>query len=488
MKLRLLTANDSLFGICFALLLAFFPLFVFGQVNPPVANYSTYCKGESMPISATSSTPNAQIEWYMDANINNTQPFTVSQNGEVFPLDSIITFGLGTNTVYAVASLGSSKSSSIEVPITINKAPVVIAIESDNCMLYEGDNVVFSPILENPNENYTYEWRKIKTKALQEITNPQVLSTNKDFSKSSLSDNDAGVYQLTVWNETRTCAAKIESPHLILRDGCNEDYPIPVGIDEGGNHAVLTQNLSSSYYINDENGSFNFVFEERYRAGILTAYLYSWQRCKLGSFTLNKKLGSNWYSLYIGMLAIPEASYVLEVFDENGTRTVAKFKFKVKDLQAYIIEIPSTYCKGWNTQFEGFIRGGIANYTTIWYTTTTPDNSPPSQNANWEILGWNKTERSRRPKMEFNTNLSKTHWVKTKVIDSRGCSSESTIYKIEPELSQEPIIDLNDGRERLSKAEYFQTESNSSLLKGVNIDSYYFKVNRDTTSDVVYLF
>ncbi len=185
------------------------------------------------------------------------------------------------------------------------------------------------------------------------------------------------------------------------------------------------------------------------------------------------------------MLAIPEASYVLEVFDENGTLTVAKFKFKVKELQAYIIEIPSTYCKGWNTQFEGFIRGGIANYTTIWYTTTTPDNSPPSQNANWEILGWNKTERSRRPKMEFNTNLSKTHWVKTKVIDSRGCSSESTIYKIEPELSQEPIIDLNDGRERLSKAEYFQTESNSSLLKGVNIDSYYFKVNGDTTSDVV---
>ncbi len=166
MKLRLLIINKNLFKTCITFLITFFPLLVFGQINPPVANYSTYCQGESMLISAISSTPNASIEWYMDNNMTNSQPFTVSQNGEVFPLDSIITFGLGTNKIYAVASLGGSKSSSVEVPITIDKAPVVIAIESDGCMLKIGDNVVFSPILENPNGNYTYEWRKIKTKAL----------------------------------------------------------------------------------------------------------------------------------------------------------------------------------------------------------------------------------------------------------------------------------------------------------------------------------
>ncbi len=474
MKLRLLTANNSLFNISLMFLLTLFPLLVFGQVNAPVANYSTYCKGESMPISATSSTQNAQIEWYMDANVNNTQPFTISQNGEVFPLDSLITFGLGTNRIYAVASLGGSKSSSVEVPITIDKAPLVIAIESDGCMLYKGDNVVFSPILENPNGNYTYEWRKIKTKLMAEIPNPRVLSTDLNFSKSSLTEEDAGIYELTVWNENKTCAARFEAPHLIIRGVCMSGYPIeefPLNFLENNSYAVPTRSLNGSHYVTATDGRFYFRFHSPYRSGMLNIHLYDWTRCEVGTFDLERGIGDNWYSIDLNPVCALNELYVLEVFDDAPTpvRYVLDLQFRIGDFWISTRDFPSTHCPFLPLELKAYIKGGTRNHKVIWYVTTTDSESQePLQNANWQRVDWQEyTRRSPAAILNYTTTENKTYWFKVKAIDGRGCSTESRAISIKPEESKEPVIYLSK-KTSLEQAEYISSE-NTPLLKGLQL-------------------
>ncbi len=485
MKLRIPKKSAFLFQLVFSM--AFLPSFVFGQVNAPVANYSVYCQGDKMLISATSSTQNASIEWYMSNNVNATQPFTISQNGEIFPLDSIITFGLGRNKIYAVASLNGSKSSSVEVPITIDKKAVVIAIESDGCMLNRGDNVTFSPILENSNGNYTYEWRKIKTKLMAEITNPAVLSTTKNFSKSSLTEEDAGIYELTVWNENQTCATKIEAPHLIIRGVCMPDYPISnYGYLYKGlsSYVSLTEDLSSSYY-STFHGFLSFKFYERYREGMLEAYLYNAERCKIGTLRLEKNVGKNWYSLDLNPVCTPGEYYVMEAFDENGQRSVLNFIFEGSAFKANFRNSLSVHCPFFISELSILIEGAIGTQKIIWYVTSSnTEQEVPNQSSNWERVDWMPRDRfDRTPSLYYTTTENEVYWFKAKIIDSRGCSVETPPYSLLPEESTEHLFTFPNQSTDVERAEYVSSR-NSSLLKGIQLKAGFLE-NNNETSDIV---
>ncbi|WP_338813853.1 T9SS type A sorting domain-containing protein [Bernardetia sp. Wsw4-3y2] len=479
-----------IFLLTFLFLFLFLSL-SFGQTRPPIATYSdVYCEGSPIVVSASSPTFGSSIEWYIYSDIRSHSPFATSKDGADLILDNKIPLPVGTTKIYAVAISNGNRSEGVEVPINVRSAAVVLGIGSDKCMLYRGDNVNLFPILSVDKAEYTYEWRKTQNKLLDTIASPSIISTEKIFSKASLQEADAGIYELTVWNENKTCAT-VSTIHLVIRDVCMPSYPIEnLGLDlsQGRTYVYIKPGRGRYYISTDESGVFNFRLEERYRNKDLDVTVFVEDGCQVGKTTLRQSIGTSWYSLNFNPICTPNKKYLMKMTSSTGDMYEVPIKFNISELKNRIYINSDSYCPNLEIYLSSSNDGGVVNSSMTWYKTTTNSKTDlPNESTDWEVMKVYKSKKTMigGSYLTYSSSEEKVQWLKTLVIDGRGCVVESEPVFIEKENGNENLFRIPNTRNLLPKAEFVSTDQESSLLKGIEVKLSGFSINSYDRTPVV---
>ncbi|WP_338764206.1 T9SS type A sorting domain-containing protein [Bernardetia sp. ABR2-2B] len=492
MKTKLLQ-HSKVHRFSFTFLFLFLFLSVsFGQTRPPVATYSdVYCEGSPIVVSASSPTFGSSIEWYMYSDIRSHSPFATSKDGADLILDNELPLPVGTTKIYAVAISNGNRSEGVEVPINVRSGAVILGIASDKCVLYRGDNVNLYPILSVDRAEYTYEWRKIETKLRDTIVSPIIIGQEKILSKTSLREDDAGIYEVTVWNENKTCAT-VSKIHLVIRDVCMPTYPIDnsgLDLSQGRTYVYITPGRGRYYISTDENGVFNFRLEERYRNKDLDVAIFLEDGCQVGKTTLRQTIGTSWYSLNLNPICTPNKKYLMKMTSSTGDTYEIPIKFNISELKNKIYRQSDSYCPNLEMFVSSSVDGGAIKSSITWFRTTTNSITElPDETSNWETVSIYKSEKTMvsGSRLIYYTEKENVQWFKSLVIDGRGCVVESEPVYIEKETGTQNRFKIPRTRDLLPKAEFVGTEQESSLLKGIEVKlSRFSKNSRDVTPVVI---